>query len=552
MWHRPTVAISALTAGVGVLDRQRMSTVARTVLLLLCALLTLVESIGPRAERVDDIGRLTALMSIAIVAVALATAFPRRSWVPVGESAAVTLLVMSADGPHEAVLPYLLAPALDAGLIAGVRGAVLVAGASSAMVLVARLIDVTQRDLVGYSTVAAEWVMLALLTGVLAAWARRLGLRTAGRDEPYSAAYRLVSQLRTVSRQLSGGLDAVGLSLMLLEHLRTQTAYDRAAVFVPGPAGTLIPLESDGHLPDWDNSLAGDGVMAEAWSQQRPVTAGVGLNGTTGMVSLALPLTVGARTVGVVAAERRGRWEFEDAELLMPAIEDAALRIETALLFGEVRAIATADERKRLAREIHDGIAQELAFLGYVLDDVSARSEQPDLAGELKDLRAQITRVVGDLRLSIFELRSEVHHAAGLGSVLSDFVRSIGTMTPMTVHLALDESPTRLPHESEAELLRIAQESVNNARKHSSAENLWVTCSVHPPRALLVVEDDGRGLQEARRDSYGLQIMKERADRLGARLSIVDRPGGGTRVEVALGEPSAHRSASEREMSTGP
>ena len=62
--------------------------------------------------------------------------------------------------------------------------------------------------------------MLALLAGSLAAWARRLGLRTAGRDEPYPAAYRLVSQLRTVARQLSGGLDAVGLARILLEQIR--------------------------------------------------------------------------------------------------------------------------------------------------------------------------------------------------------------------------------------------------------------------------------------------------------------------------------------------
>ncbi len=544
-----TVAISALSTGVGVLDRQRLSIVARAVLLLLCSFLTLVESIGMRDDRVESIGRLTALMSIAIAGVVLATARPRATWVPVAESAAVTLLVMSAGGPHESLLPYLLAPALDAGLVAGIRAAVLVAGASSAMVLLARLVGVTERSLVDYSTTAAEWVMLALLAGSLAAWARRLGLRTAGRDEPYPAAYRLVSQLRTVARQLSGGLDAVGLARILLEQIRAQTEYDRAAVFVPGPAGTLIPLESDGHLPDWDNSLSGDGVMAEAWSQQRPVTAQGGLNGTTGMVSLALPLTVGARTVGVVAAERRGKWSFEDPESLMPLVEEAALRIETALLFGEVRTIATADERRRLAREIHDGIAQELAFLGYVLDDLSARSEQPDLRTELKDLRAQVTRVVGDLRLSIFELRSEVHSGAGLGSALSDFVRSVGTATDMTVHLALDESPMRLPHETETELLRIAQESVNNARKHSSAENLWVTCSVHPPRASLLVEDDGRGLQEAREDSYGLQIMRERADRLGARLSISDRPGGGTRVAVALGDPPNHRSTTDHEMS---
>jgi signal transduction histidine kinase len=390
--------------------------------------------------------------------------------------------------------------------------------------------------------------MLALLTGVLAAWARRLGLRTAGRNEPYPAAYRLVSQLRTVSRHLSAGLDAVNLARMLLEQLKERTQYERAAVFVPGPAGSLIPLVSDGHLPDWDSSLSGDGLMAEAWSQQKPVTGQVGLNGTPGLVSLALPLMVGARTIGVVAAERRGRWEFADVEQFVDLVDEAALRVETALLFGEVRAIATAEERKRLAREIHDGIAQELAFLGYVLDDLAARSKQDDVRSEMRELRGQVTRVVGDLRLSIFELRSEVGNEAGLGSVLSDFVRSVGTASHMTVHLALDESPERLPYETEAELLRIAQESVNNARKHSQAENLWVSCYVRPPNARLVVEDDGRGMQERRKDSYGLQIMRERSDRLGARLSVTERSGGGTRVEVALGTVPAEDRRDEHEV----
>ncbi len=483
-----------------------------------------------------------------MIAVVATTAMPKTVWIPVLESGAVSLLVMSAGGPHEALMPYLLAPALDAGLLAGLRGAVFVAGASSTMVLTARLLGLTERNLVNYSSTAAEWILLALLTGMLAAWARRLGLRATDRSEPYPAAYRLVSQLRTVSRQLSGGLDAVSLGRMLLEQAREQTGYERAAVFVPGPAGRLIALVSDHHLPDWDSSLAGDGLMAEAWSNQRPATAPRGLNGTPGLSSLALPLTVGARTIGVLAAERRGRWEFENVDTLMDTVEEAALRIETALLFGEVRAMATAEERKRLAREIHDGIAQELAFLGYVLDDLSARSEQDDVRQELKDLRGQITRVVGDLRLSIFELRSEVGSAAGLGSVLSDFVRSVGTATDMTVHLALDESPERLPYETEAELLRIAQESVNNARKHSHADNLWVTCRVHPPTARLVIEDDGQGMQQRRKDSFGLQIMRERSERLGARLSITDRRGGGTRVEVALGPATAADTSDEHEV----
>jgi nitrate/nitrite-specific signal transduction histidine kinase len=115
----------------------------------------------------------------------------------------------------------------------------------------------------------------------------------------------------------------------------------------------------------------------------------------------------------------------------------------------------------------------------------------------------------------------------------------IGTTSGFTVHLTLDESSRRLPAETEAELLRIAQEAVNNARKHAGADNLWVTCRVHPPDAELVVEDDGRGLGKGREDSYGLEVMRERAARTRAVLEIRPRQPRGTYVAVRVGLPGA-------------
>ena len=71
----------------------------------------------------------------------------------------------------------------------------------------------------------------------------------------------------------------------------------------------------------------------------------------------------------------------------------------------------------------------------------------------------------------------------GLGTALSDYVRQVGAGSNFTVHLVLDETPTRLPIDAETELLRIAQEAITNARKHANAQNLWVTCRIDPPRA---------------------------------------------------------------------
>jgi signal transduction histidine kinase len=250
-----------------------------------------------------------------------------------------------------------------------------------------------------------------------------------------------------------------------------------------------------------------------------------------------LPLRIGLRTFGLVALERvDGPFDTAGLADSDELLQEQALRLETALLFSEVRNLATAEERRRLAREIHDGIAQELASMGYVVDDLAARARYlPDLEADLRTLRQELTRVISELRLSIFDLRSEVATGIGLGTALSDYVRQVGASSNLTVHLVLDESPVRLPIDAETELLRIAQEAITNARKHANAANLWVTCRIEPPTAYLAVEDDGAGLGRPRDDSFGLHVMRERAERIGADLAVRTRPEGGTAVEVALG-----------------
>ena len=169
------------------------------------------------------------------------------------------------------------------------------------------------------------------------------------------------------------------------------------------------------------------------------------------------------------------------------------------------------------------------------MDDMAYRATDDEQRESLQYLRSELTRMISELRLSIFDLRSEVLATTGLGAALSDHVRTVGATSDLTVHLELDESPQRLRTEAEAELLRIAQEAVTNVRKHSGAQNLWVTVRTAPPSALLRIEDDGLGLGAGRADSYGMDIMRERADRLGAALTVSPREGGGTVVEVALG-----------------
>jgi hypothetical protein len=194
------------------------------------------------------------------------------------------------------------------------------------------------------------------------------------------------------------------------------------------------------------------------------------------------------------------------------------------LLFEEVRSIATAEERRRLAVRSTTASPRSSPPSATSWTSSWQRRATPEATDALRSLRKELTRVVSELRLSIFDLRSEVHAGFGLGAALSEYVRTAGAGSGLTVHLAIDEAPERLRVETEAELLRIAQEAVTNARKHARAANLWVTCVVDPPRAVLRVEDDGTVCAAAVPDSYGLEIMRERAARIGGTLVSATGP----------------------------
>jgi signal transduction histidine kinase len=368
-------------------------------------------------------------------------------------------------------------------------------------------------------------------------------------EEREFEAHHLVSQLRTVARRLPGGLDPVTLAETTLRRLTGAAPYDHAEILVRTGGMRLVPLARAGpeRAVHWSVSLADDTPFAEAWTSQEPQVVrrqltpdGASARTGSGMV---LPLRLGVRSFGLLGLEtaRVDAYPPAVARAALAMAEQSALPLETALLFDEVRGVATAEERRRLAREIHDGVAQEIASLGYLVDGLVAAAEPvaPTLTGPLSELRDELSRVVGDLRLSIFDLRSDVDRHGGLGAALSDHVRDVGRDSDLTVHLSLDEAPARLPAETEAELLRIAQEAVANVRKHARARNLWVSCKTEPPAAWLVIEDDGIGVGERRRqNSFGLEVMAERADRLRASLHVVPRLPTGTRVEVRLGAPA--------------
>jgi signal transduction histidine kinase len=255
---------------------------------------------------------------------------------------------------------------------------------------------------------------------------------------------------------------------------------------------------------------------------------------------VAIPLVANDEMIAVLVFETLNTIDSSAALDLRSRLSRHAVQLQAALLFGRVRDAATSEERQRIAREVHDGVAQDVASLGYLVDNLAAAATDPGQQNQIDLLRQEVTRVVSELRLSVFDLRHELAAGTGLGESLSAYANQVSATSPMAVHVTLDEKGPRLPADVEHELLRIAQEAMANARKHSGASNLWLRCTIHSPYAEIEVHDDGTNAHTPRSDSQGLKIMRERSRSIGARLVIAEpsseRPG--THVTVRVGSPT--------------
>lgn len=489
----------------------------------------------------------------------------------VGLGASSVALAAGVNGPifsgvgAAAMLPYLAVP-LTAATFQGrpLESAGLLSLAATTLTIAGWLTEVSpgmnQLSQIGYLAVCAQWLTLAAI-GTITAGAMQRAMLARRAPQPYAEATRLLTQLRQVARQLPGAtLDPGSIAEHLLEELRSLGRADRSAVFAASGGGRLEVLAQHGvdgtasMRAAWETHLDADSAIADAWASQQPQLSSrtqLRTAAPTDPVSaLVVPLIAGVRTVGLVVLERDGVGGYPPSLTykIISTAAPAALRLEAALLFDEVRSLATNEERQRLAREIHDGVAQELAMIGYGIDNAQAGLPEnaQETGDELRELRGEVTRVITELRLSLFELRTEVDRHGGLTAAIAEFARISGNQAGLKVHLSLDEAG-RLPASMESELLRIAQEAITNARKHAFAANLWVSCTIDPPFALIEVSDDGQGLSDQRNQgSYGLAIMAERAERIRGRLEIRPREPSGTTVAVVIGGTTRQESRATR------
>ncbi|GGW63780.1 GAF domain-containing sensor histidine kinase [Streptomyces xantholiticus] len=229
----------------------------------------------------------------------------------------------------------------------------------------------------------------------------------------------------------------------------------------------------------------------------------------------------------------------EDEELLGILAQHAAIALTNARLYERSRELTIAEERSRLAHELHDAVSQKLFSLRLTAQAAAALVDRdPDRAkGELQQVAQLAAEAADELRAAVVELRPAALDEDGLVNTLRTQIQVLDRAH--SARVTFDTCGIRaLPATQEEALLRVAQEALHNALRHSGAEEVDVLLIRRGQGAVLSVTDNGKGFEPraVRRAGrhLGLVSMRDRASGVGGRLTVESEPGKGTTVEMEV------------------
>lgn len=258
----------------------------------------------------------------------------------------------------------------------------------------------------------------------------------------------------------------------------------------------------------------------------------------------ALPLRRQQETVGVLGVAARAAHALaEPAEhrLLEGIGEQMAVAIDNARLHAQVLDAAVLEERERLGRELHDGLAQVLGYVNtqtLAIKKLLSSGRGVEAEQQVAEMETTARRVYTDVREAILGLQtSHDELLPTLEAYVADYARMTGIEA--VVEVGADVATVRLPPSAEIQLVRIVQEALANVRKHAGTARVTVRVQADNDVLALEVADDGRGfvLERPRRTGwphFGLQTMRERAEAIGGTFELDSAPGAGTHVRVRV------------------
>jgi signal transduction histidine kinase len=258
-----------------------------------------------------------------------------------------------------------------------------------------------------------------------------------------------------------------------------------------------------------------------------------------------LPLTAYGETVGALRWTRR-TLRVSDHELLVGLSTHLGSVVHADGLLASVRAaqerlvLAREEERRRLRRDLHDGLGPALAALTLQVDTMRNTVDEDTTRAALLELRRRIQDTVLDVRRIVEGLRPAVLDDLGLVESLHQLATRLSRTDALAVRVEADPMPA-LPAAVEVSVYRIVQESFTNALRHASATTVVAGLHVRAGCLEVIVTDDGCGELRPRRDGVGLASMRERAEEIGGSLEVTAEPGHGTTIRARLPVGSAVR-----------
>jgi two-component system NarL family sensor kinase len=204
---------------------------------------------------------------------------------------------------------------------------------------------------------------------------------------------------------------------------------------------------------------------------------------------------------------------------------------------------ASADERQRIAANLHDGVVQELAASSFAVAGAAGQAQSlghPGLAHQLNEVVTTVRASISGLRSLLVDIYPPNLRTAGLYTALDDLATALRARDVVVTIDVPDDVATRLSEDDERLIFRVAQECLRNTAKHAGATNVLVSLTRSSGAIVLIVADDGRGfdpstlLNDPERGHFGLRILGDLAASSGAALDVASAPGEGTRWRLTL------------------
>ena len=252
---------------------------------------------------------------------------------------------------------------------------------------------------------------------------------------------------------------------------------------------------------------------------------------------VAAPIYYGDKVLGYLnlVSSKGGFYTATHAERLLAFANHASIAIRNVHLFNQAREIAILEERQRLAREMHDGVSQTLFTASVISESLHQQWERsPEKGREGLDKITRLTRgALAEMRSILVELRPGALVESDLGELIEQLGKGAMSYLELTMSSNLN-GRHKLPENVQLPLYRMAQEVFNNIVKHARATHVSIDYENTGDYVYISISDNGKGFdtQGLRENSFGLKIMQERADRIGASLNVISEPHEGTNVVI--------------------